>query len=129
MAEQNTSRWASIRAHTVETTPERRARYARTKRQVLVTRQILQKIDAERERRGMTKADLAHKVGMTPSVLRRLFSSASSNPGLATVVAMLDVLDLDMQVGAQPGRRRAPAAGAQPATSGSRNRARKLATA
>lgn len=105
MDQNNAGRWASIRARTVDTTPDRRARYERTKRQVLVTRQILQQIDAERERRGMTKADLAHRVGMTPSVLRRLFTSVSSNPGLGTVVAMLDALEMDMRVAPQPGRR------------------------
>ena len=105
MAEQPAGRWAAIRTRTLET-PERRARYERTKRQVLVTRQILQQIDAERERRGMTKADLAHKVGMTPSVVRRLFASESSNPGLGTVVAMLDALELGVSVGPVQGRRR-----------------------
>jgi ribosome-binding protein aMBF1 (putative translation factor) len=86
--------------------PERRARNERTKRQVLATRQILQQIDDERERRGMTKADLAHRIGATPSVVRRLFSSETSNPTLGTVVAMLDALDLDVQVQRSGGRRR-----------------------
>jgi len=100
-----TGRWARIRARTLEI-PERRARYERTKRQVLATRQILQQIDDERERRGMTKADLAHRIGTTPSVVRRLFSSETSNPTLGTVVAMLDALDLDVQVQRSGGRRR-----------------------
>jgi transcriptional regulator with XRE-family HTH domain len=115
MADQITGRWAAISAPTLET-PERRARYERTKRQVLLTRQILQQINAERERRGMTKAALAKELGMTPSVVRRLFASESSNPGLGTVVAMLDVLELDVSVGPMRGRRphNAPARSARP---------------
>jgi transcriptional regulator with XRE-family HTH domain len=105
MADQNTGRWAAIRARTVDT-PERQARYERTKHQVLAVRKILQQIDAERERRGMTKAALAQCVGMTPSVVRRLFASEASNPNLGTVIAMLDALELDVRVAPQPGRRR-----------------------
>jgi ribosome-binding protein aMBF1 (putative translation factor) len=99
------SRWARIREPTLAS-PVRKARYDRTKHQVLITRQILQQIDAERERRGMTKADLAERIGATPSVVRRLFSSESSNPTLGTVLAMLDALDLGMQVRRAPRRRR-----------------------
>jgi ribosome-binding protein aMBF1 (putative translation factor) len=114
MTESPTQRgWASIRAPTLAS-PERAARYERTKHQVLTTRQILQQIDAERERRGMTKADLAQRIGTTPSVVRRLFSSDSSNPTLSTVLAMLDALDLGMQVRRAPRRRR----DASPAPSG-----------
>jgi ribosome-binding protein aMBF1 (putative translation factor) len=105
MAETTTGRWEQIRTRTLET-PERRARYERTKRQVIATRHILQQIDKERERRGMTKADLAYRIGATPSVVRRLFSSEASNPTLGTVVAMLDALDLGVQVRRSSRRRR-----------------------
>lgn len=54
----------------------------------------------------MAKADLAHRIGATPSVVRRLFSSETSNPTLGTVVAMLDGLDLGVQVQPSDGRRR-----------------------
>ena len=105
MAETTARRWERIRTRTLET-PERRARYERTKRQVIATRHILQQIDEERERRGMTKADLAHRIGATPSVVRRLFSSETSNPTLGTVVAMLDALDLGVHVRRSSSRRR-----------------------
>ncbi len=105
MAEHTTGKWADIRARTLAT-PARRARYGRTKRQVITTRRILQAIDAERQRRGMTKAALAQEIGMTPSVVRRMFSSEASNPGLATVIAMLDALDLGVHIQRAPGTRR-----------------------
>jgi transcriptional regulator with XRE-family HTH domain len=105
MVEQTTAKWANIRARTLET-PARRARYERTKRQIITTRRILQAIDAERQRRGMTKAALAQEIGMTPSVVRRMFSSEASNPGLVTVIAMLDALDLGVHIQRAPGRRR-----------------------
>jgi ribosome-binding protein aMBF1 (putative translation factor) len=96
-------RWAQIRAPTLAS-PERKARYERTKHQVLTTRHILQRIDAERERRGMTKADLAQRIGTTPSVVRRLFATETSNPTLGTVLAMLDALELGVQVRRSPRR-------------------------
>jgi ribosome-binding protein aMBF1 (putative translation factor) len=99
------SRWAQLRAPTLAS-PDRKARYERTRRQVLTTRHILQQIDAERERRGMTKADLAHRIGTTPSVVRRLFSSESSNPTLGTIIAMLDALDLGVEVRRSSRKRR-----------------------
>jgi len=128
MAEQNTGRWAQLRAPTLAS-PERRTRYERTKRQVLVTRQVLQQIDAERERRGLTKAELAHLVGMTPSVVRRLFSSESSNPAFGTVVAMLDALELGVRVTPQRGRRHLTRHGQSGRASSKRAATRKLVTA
>lgn len=97
MAEQTTGRWETIRAPTLEN-PERRARYERAKRQVVITRRVLQHIEAERKRQHITKADLALRIGMTPSIVRRMLSSETSNPGFGTVVAMLDALDLEVAV-------------------------------
>ncbi|HEY1296612.1 MAG TPA: helix-turn-helix transcriptional regulator [Chloroflexota bacterium] len=95
MTEQKTGRWAQIRAQTLET-PERRAQYERTKRQVLATRRVLQHIEAERKRRRISKAELAHRIGMSPSIVRRLLSSHESNPGFGTVIVLLEALDLEV---------------------------------
>jgi transcriptional regulator with XRE-family HTH domain len=81
-----------------EATTRRRARSARTTRQVLATRRVLQAIEAERQRQGLSKAELAARIGMVPSALRRLLTSAHSNPSFGTVVALLDGLGLEVAV-------------------------------
>lgn len=121
MSEQTTGRWALIRSRALDT-PQRRARYERSRKQVLATRLILQQIDAERERRGLTKTALAREVGTTPSVIRRLFSSETSNPTLGTVVAVLEALDLAVEVRPAQGHRRT-AAPTRPAREPERERA------
>lgn len=109
MSETTTGRWAQIRARTVNT-PELQERYERTRHTLGLTRELLMQIDAERERVGLTKAELARRIGTSPSVLRRLFSSESSNPTLRTVLEMLEVLGFDLELKpARRGKRRVPA--------------------
>ncbi|MDP2663177.1 MAG: helix-turn-helix transcriptional regulator [Dehalococcoidia bacterium] len=55
-------------------------------------------IDDERQRAGLSKAELARRIGMTPSVVRRLFSSKSSNPTLGTVINMAGALGLEVEL-------------------------------
>jgi len=87
-------------------TPELRAQYERTRRRTILIRQILMSIDAERERTDLTKADLARRIGVAPSTVRRLFSSGARNPTLQTMLDLLAALDLELAV--QPARRQEP---------------------
>lgn len=90
-------------------TPELRAQYERTRRRAILIRQILMSIDTERERTGLTKADLARRIGVAPSTVRRLFSSGARNPTLQTMLDLLAALDLELAV--QPARGQEPAEG------------------
>jgi ribosome-binding protein aMBF1 (putative translation factor) len=91
------SRWSVIRERAL-TDPEVRHRYARTKHATVLTREVLMRIDTERERAGISKAELARRIGTSPSVVRRLFTSQASNPTLRTVIDMLDVLGVDLEL-------------------------------
>ena len=91
--EADSSRWALIRARKLAD-PATRERYERTRRSVAMTRQVLQVIDAERVKAGLSKADLAQRIGTSPSVVRRLLTSDTSNPTLKTVLGILDALDV-----------------------------------
>jgi transcriptional regulator with XRE-family HTH domain len=53
----------------------------------------------------MTKAELARRAGMAPEVVRRLFTAEGPNPTAATLVALADVLDVELI--ARPVRRKA----------------------
>ncbi|MCL4367711.1 MAG: helix-turn-helix transcriptional regulator [Actinobacteria bacterium] len=86
-----------LRAKYVDT-PERVAEYERTVQTVMTIRKFLMAMDGERERLGLSKAALARRIGMDPSVVRRLFSSDASNPTLKTVIEMLSALDIDVEL-------------------------------
>ena len=115
MGDRARSEWAELRKSVLDT-PEAQAEYERTRQSLLRTRQILQRLDAERQRAGLTKAALAARIGSDPSVVRRLFSSAAGNPTLQTVMQIADALDVEFDVrprrASLPGRRsaRRPAA-------------------
>ena len=89
MAEKTAGRWGQIRTQKLDS-PDARERYEQTRRAVLQTRLLLQLIDAEREKAGMTKAELAERVGTNPAALRRLLSSESGNPTLRTIISIAD---------------------------------------
>ncbi len=97
MAESKPSRWAQIRERRLAE-PELHERYERTRRSALLTHQLLQLIDAEREKAGLTKAELASRIGTNPSAVRRLLTSGTSNPTLRTTLSLLDVLGLELSV-------------------------------
>ena len=44
------------------------------------TRRLLQAVDAERERSGLSKADLARRLDLNPAAVRRLLGGGGANP-------------------------------------------------
>lgn len=119
MAELDPSRWGRIRARKLAD-PSARERYERTRQSVAMMRQVLQVVDAERERAGLTKADLAHRVGVDPSAIRRMFTSDASNPTLRTILEVLDALGLEVTVRRRAPMRRSRASRGSPAPARSR---------
>jgi ribosome-binding protein aMBF1 (putative translation factor) len=109
MVESTPSKWEQIRARKLAD-PTARERYERTRRSVALTRQVLQAIDARREEAGLSKAELAERVGAHRSAVRRLLTSEASNPTLKTVAELLDVLGLELTLrpksGARSGQRK-----------------------
>jgi transcriptional regulator with XRE-family HTH domain len=55
-------------------------------------------IDAERRQAGLTKAELAQRIGASPAAVRRLFTADSANPTLRTVLELVDALELEMSL-------------------------------
>ena|SRR5713101_1535490 len=85
--------------------PEFREAYTDGARRIRQVDELVRALDDARERRGMTKAELARRAGMAPEVVRRLFTAEGANPTAATLVALGDVLDVELI--ARPVRRRA----------------------
>ena len=90
-------KWAELRAKTFPD-PAARERYERKVKGIVAVRRMLQLIDAERERAGLSKSDLARRIGVSPSTVRRLFTSPTSNPTLKTIVDLFIALDLEIEV-------------------------------
>ena len=79
-------------------TPEERAEAERDVREMIALRTILQRCEEERERAGLSKAELARIVGVNPASMRRLFTDEGSNPTLKTMIGILAALDLELVV-------------------------------
>lgn len=77
---------------------EAREEYERTLHRLLAFRQILQRVECERERAGLSKAELAHRIGMNPSAVRRLLTAETSNPTFKTMLGLFDALGLEMSL-------------------------------
>ena len=86
--------------------PEFEAEYARSQRVIAGIDAVMHRLDALRAQAGLTKADVARRIGKDPATVRRLFSS-QVNPTLETVVAIADQLGASVQVvaGAPPNAR------------------------
>ncbi|MGI5835644.1 MAG: helix-turn-helix transcriptional regulator [Chloroflexota bacterium] len=78
-------------------TPSEKDEYERSVRTMTMIRKLLMAIDEERERRNMTKNELAELAGVHPQVIRRLFTSERANPTLKTVFSVLAALKIDLE--------------------------------
>ncbi|MDO8671659.1 MAG: helix-turn-helix transcriptional regulator [Dehalococcoidia bacterium] len=97
MEKSASGKWGHIRERFFNT-PELENEYEHAKRRMILTRKMLMEIDAERVSAGLSKAELARRIGTSPSVVRRVFSSKSSNPTLRTILDMLYVLDIGLEL-------------------------------
>jgi DNA-binding phage protein len=57
---------------------------------------LVRSLDEARRARGMSKAELARAADMPPEAVRRLFTMESPNPTAGTLLALADVLGLDL---------------------------------
>jgi len=76
--------------------PEFRAAHAEAERRIRQVDGLVRALDDARVQQGMTKAELARRAGMAPEAVRRLFTAEGANPTAATLVALADVLDIEV---------------------------------
>jgi DNA-binding phage protein len=84
-------------ARRLEEDPEFRAEFERQRRAISTVDAIVNELDALREQRRMSKAELARAINKNPAAVRRLLT-ASGNPELRTVVAMADALGAELRL-------------------------------
>jgi DNA-binding phage protein len=78
--------------------PEFAAEYAAARAEIDAIDAVVRGLDAAREKRGMTKAELAKRADMKPEVVRRLFTAEKQNPTLSTVVKVAAALDFRLDL-------------------------------
>lgn len=93
----DTSFYERFRAQNAED-PEFRAAYERAARQIAQIDTVIQALDALRMDLGMSKAELARRVGRNASSVRRLFSSSGARPELSLIVSLADALDAEIRI-------------------------------
>lgn len=85
--------------------PEFREAYERTRARIDAVDKLIRALDAERAAQGMSKAELARRVGVQPEAMRRLFTAQQPNPTMTTYVAAAQALGIDLEP-VRPKRRR-----------------------
>jgi hypothetical protein len=91
--------------------PDYRAAYERASREIAQTDAVIRALDALRTDVGMSKAELARRVGRNASSVRRLFTAGHARPELPLIVAMADALDAEICVVPRSARARKSIAG------------------
>lgn len=87
--------------------PEFRDAYERARSRIDAIDRVINELDSVRERQGLSKAELARRIGVSDAVIRRLFSADERNPTMKTIVEVADVLGLELRVTPPPRARRA----------------------
>jgi ribosome-binding protein aMBF1 (putative translation factor) len=77
--------------------PEFRREYEAARKQIDQVDAVVRALDHLRVETGLSKAELARRIGKNPAAVRRLFS-AEANPELATVAAIAAVLNAEIKV-------------------------------
>jgi DNA-binding phage protein len=65
------------------------AAYAEARAEIDSVDALMQAVEAARAKAGLTKAELARRTGTRPEAMRRLFTTDTPNPTVATVMNIL----------------------------------------
>lgn len=64
----------------------------------LATNAFLLALDKARIKRGLSKAELARRIGAEPAVMRRLLSAEGQNPTLTTLLKIAAALGVELEL-------------------------------
>jgi DNA-binding XRE family transcriptional regulator len=77
--------------------PEFRDEYERARREIDQVDAVIRQLDELRESAGLTKAELARRIGRDPSSIRRLFTT-KGNPELLLVASIAEDLGSEIRI-------------------------------
>lgn len=86
---------------------ETRAEYDRARREIEQIDTLIRSLDELRENAGMSKAELARRIGRNPASIRRLFTAEQVRPELPLIVSIADALGARIEI--KPRTRRSTA--------------------
>lgn len=75
-----------------------RAAYERTRREIEQIDTLIRSLDELREHAGISKAELARRIGRNPASIRRLFTAEQVRPELPLIVSIADALDARVEI-------------------------------
>lgn len=87
--------------------PEFALSYKEARARIDAIDHLIRKLDSARQAQGLSKAELARRVGVRPESIRRLFSASSPNPTVDTVIGVARALDLQVTIETKRPRSRA----------------------
>lgn len=90
--------------------PAFRIAYDRARARIDAVDELIRALDEERTAQGLSKAELARRMGAQPESIRRLFSTASPNPTMTTYIAAAQALGVELKPVRPRRRGRRPAA-------------------
>jgi DNA-binding XRE family transcriptional regulator len=75
-----------------------RAEYERARQEIEQIDAVIRSLDALRENAGISKAELARRVGRNPASIRRLFTAAQARPELPLIISIANALDASVEI-------------------------------
>jgi DNA-binding XRE family transcriptional regulator len=81
-----------------------RAEYERARREIEQIDAVIRSLDELREDAGMSKAELARRVGRNPASIRRLFTAEQARPELPLIISIANALDANIEIKRRPRR-------------------------
>lgn len=78
--------------------PTFRNSYEQARGRIDAIDRVIRDLDAVRERQGVSKAELARRIGVSDSVIRRLFSADDRNPTMRTIIEVAEALGLEVRI-------------------------------
>lgn len=77
--------------------------YERTRCEIEQIDAVIRSLDQLREDAGMSKAELARRVGRNPASIRRLFTAEHARPELPLIVSIANALDASVEIAPHKG--------------------------
>ncbi len=78
--------------------PEFRSAYEAARARIDAVDRLVRSLDDAWEKQGLSKAELARRIGADPAAIRRLRTAPEPNPTMATFVSAADALGLEVRV-------------------------------
>lgn len=81
-----------------------RAEYDRARSEIEQIDAVIRSLDELREDAGMSKAELARRVGRNPASIRRLFTAEQTRPELPLIISIANALNASIEIKRRPRR-------------------------